>query len=90
MTTLRFHRALYAGPSVDEAVKLYGRFATFELVEEPEHWVVRLAASSPARERTIAGELGNYALGLTCKSSGAARQPVTVGAAVVAPGGGAR
>lgn len=66
MTTLRFHRSLYQGNAVDEAVKTFGRFATFDLVEEPEHWVVRLEAA--AREREVAGELSNYALGLTVKA----------------------
>lgn len=64
---LRLHRELYRGESVDEAVKLYARFASFELVEEPTHWLVKLRAKSPARERQIAGELANYALGLTIK-----------------------
>jgi hypothetical protein len=68
---LRFHRALYAGPSVDEAVKIFASYATFELDEEPEHWRVRITAAFPDRERRIAGELGNYALGLTVKSGGA-------------------
>lgn len=64
---LRFHREIYAGPCVDEAVKVYSRFARFELDEERTHWVVRLSARSEARERQIAGELANYALGLTIK-----------------------
>ncbi len=68
MTTLKFHRELYAGPSVDEAVKLYARFATFDLKEEPTHWVVQLTANDADKERRIAGELSNYALGLTIRS----------------------
>ncbi len=67
MTTLKFHRELYAGTSVDEAVKLYTRFGTFDLKEEPTHWVVQLTANDPAKERRIAGELANYALGLTVR-----------------------
>jgi hypothetical protein len=70
MTELRLHRELYDGPAIDEAVKLYARFGTFELAEEPEHWVVRLTAKSDARERQLAGELGNYALGLTVQQRG--------------------
>jgi hypothetical protein len=68
---LRFHREVYAGPCVDEAVKLFAAHARFELREEAEHWVVELAADGgDARERMIAGELGNYALGLTVKKRG--------------------
>ena len=71
MIELQFHRAIYAGPSVDEAVKVFASYATFELEEQPEHWRVRITAASADRERRIAGELGNYALGLTIKSGGA-------------------
>jgi hypothetical protein len=70
MTELRFHRELYAGTAVDEAVKVFARFGTFDLSEQSEHWVVRITARTPARERQIAGELGNYALGLTIKNRG--------------------
>jgi hypothetical protein len=69
VTTLRFHRAVYSGPAVDEAVKVFAAYATFALREESEHWVVDLDGG--AREREIAGELGNYALGLTVKNRGA-------------------
>jgi hypothetical protein len=69
---LKFHRAIYAGPSVDEAVKIFASYAAFELEEEPEHWRVRITAASGDRERRIAGELGNYALGLTIKAGGVA------------------
>lgn len=67
MTELRFHRDVYRGESIDEAIKVFLRFGTFETFEEPEHWVVRVSAKSPARERQLAGELGNYALGLTLR-----------------------
>jgi len=66
--TLRFHRTIYDGKAVDEAVKRFSGFAAFELVEEPQHWVVTLSAGDGARERQIAGELGNFALGLTIKN----------------------
>jgi hypothetical protein len=69
---LSFHREIYAGPSIDEAVKIFASYATFELEEQPEHWRVRITAASPERERRIAGELGNFALGLTIKSGGKA------------------
>jgi hypothetical protein len=65
---LRLHKSLYRGEAVDEAVKVYGPHGTFELVQEPQHWTVRVHAASPERERRVAGELGNYALGLTVKA----------------------
>jgi len=67
---LRFHRELYRGECVDEALKVYARFARFERDEEAEHWVVRVDAGSAARERRIADELANYALGLTIRRQG--------------------
>lgn len=67
MTELRFHRDLYAVDAVDEAVGVYGRFASFEVVDEPAHRVVRVTASSEPRERRVCRELANYALGLTIK-----------------------
>jgi hypothetical protein len=62
---LRFHREIYTGEAVDEAIKRLARFAAFDRVAEPTHWVVRVTAHKPARERQIAGELANHALGLT-------------------------
>jgi len=70
MRQLRFHRQVYEGEAVDEAVKVFHRFADFELAEDEEHWVVSLTAKGPARERRIAGELMNYALGLTLERRG--------------------
>ena len=68
MTELKFDRQIYAGTAVDEAVKTFAGFAAFELREEPQHWVVQLTATTPERERQVAGELGNFALGLTVKN----------------------
>jgi hypothetical protein len=65
MIELRFHHELYDGFAVDEAAKVYGPYASMELVREPEGYVVRLAATADIDERTIAAELSNYALGLT-------------------------
>lgn len=65
MRELRFHRELYRGECVDEAMKLYARFAKITPSEEATHWVVRVEASSPERERKIGDEMANYALGLT-------------------------
>ncbi|MEI8259299.1 MAG: HxsD-like protein [Deltaproteobacteria bacterium] len=73
MTELRLHRELYAGTAVDAAVKMYSRFAAFELLEEASHWVVRVTAKSPARETQVARELANYALGTTIRERGAAQ-----------------
>jgi len=67
---LRFHRELYEGKAVDEALKTFAKFATFEQAEEPSHWIVRITGRDAARERRIANELGNFALGLTIKSGG--------------------
>jgi len=67
MTELRLHRDLYLGPSVDEAVKVYQRFGTFEMVEEPAHWTVKITCKTEVRERQISRELANYALGLTVR-----------------------
>ena len=70
MTELRFHRDLYLGESVDEAVRVFEGHAAFELEEGESHWIVRVTAGDAAFERTVAGELGNYALGLTVKNRG--------------------
>jgi hypothetical protein len=64
---LLLHRDLYAGVAVDEAIKVYEPHATLERAEQPSHWVVRITGRSPERERRVAGELANYALGLTVK-----------------------
>lgn len=70
MTELRFHRELYDGTAVDAAVKCYARFAAFELVEEPTHWLVRVTSKNAARETQVAHEVGNYALGTTIRERG--------------------
>ena len=46
-------------------MKVYERFARFELVDDGDHRVVRVTAKRPEREKKIVLELGNYALGLT-------------------------
>ena len=68
MRELRLHRELYRGESIDEAVKVLAPFATFTLAEQPGYWVVQIEAATPARERRIALELGNHALGLTMRA----------------------
>lgn len=68
MTKLAFHKSLYAGKAVDEAVKVFSTYGTFELSETEAAWVVQLTVTDERRERRIARELGNYALGLTVQS----------------------
>ncbi len=68
---LRFHRTLYAGAAVDEAVKVFAAHGEFHLREEPEHWVVQLRALQAPRTRRLALELANYALGHTVQRGGA-------------------
>ena len=65
MREIRFHRELYQGEYVDEAIKVYDRYAKIGRAEEASHWVVTVEAGSPARERKIADELANYALGIS-------------------------
>jgi hypothetical protein len=67
VTALRLQRELYAGEAVAAAVAVYEPHGTLARKDEPTHWVVEIAARTPERERRIAGELGNYALGLTAK-----------------------
>lgn len=70
MTRLAFHREVYAGEAVDEAVKVFAKHAAFELTETDDHWVVEVTANKPAAERRLVGELCNYALGLTAERRG--------------------
>jgi hypothetical protein len=65
VTELRFHKKLYPGEQVDAAAKALASYATLDRAEEPDHWVLRVTATSPERERRVAGELANRALGLT-------------------------
>ncbi|HJK89487.1 MAG TPA: HxsD-like protein [Polyangiaceae bacterium LLY-WYZ-15_(1-7)] len=65
MRELRFPKEVYPGAHVDAAMKVYARFGEFEREESETHWVVRITSGSRAKERRLAGELGNYALGLT-------------------------
>lgn len=67
MRTLRFHRELYRFESVDAAMGVYERFATITKKDDGDHRVLEIEAASPERERRIADELANYALGLTIR-----------------------
>ena len=68
--TLRFNKSVYHGEAVDEAVKALAEWATFELSEEPNYWVVAVAAGDDVDVATVGGELSNYALGLTIERRG--------------------
>jgi hypothetical protein len=66
----RLHRDLYDARVVEGAVAVYARFAEITVRDEAHHRVVSVSAKTPARERKIALELANYALGLTQKEGG--------------------
>lgn len=79
MIELRFHHELYDGFAVDEAVKMYGRFAEMEQAREPFGFVVRLKIKDSAQnkglsEQMIAAELLNFALGKTIERHLSGRQ----------------
>ena len=73
MKELRFHRDLYPGEAVDAAIRTFEPWAQLERESSPSHWIVRISARSPAAERRVAGELANYALGLTVREAPAAK-----------------
>jgi len=67
LTALRLHRALYEGSALDRALEVFAPYGTLERRDDDSHFVATITARTPQRERRIAGELGNYALGLTTK-----------------------
>lgn len=67
MKELRFHRELYPGEAVDAAMKTFESWAELSREQTESHWVVRVEGRSAAAERRIAGELANFALGLTVR-----------------------
>lgn len=67
MRELRFAKDLYEGTQVDAAVKVFERFGELGTTEADDAWVVTVEASSDARVRRLAGEIANYALGLTIR-----------------------
>ena len=71
-TEIRFAREVYSGEAIDEAVKTFANFASFELSEDAEAdaWIVRVTPNNPAVARQLIGEFGNYALGLTIQRGG--------------------
>lgn len=70
MIALSFHKDLYDGFALDEAMKIYERFGTFERAEDEAHWVIRVSATNASREERLVQELSNYALGLTIERGG--------------------
>lgn len=69
MTERRFHRSIYDHRAVEGAVKALERFASFAVSEDGEHHLVRVTGKSAARERRVADELCNFALGLVRKEA---------------------
>ncbi len=67
MIERRFHKDLYALKAVQGAIDAFARFAQIELSDEGDYQVVRVSAKRPERERKVAQELGNFALGLSRK-----------------------
>jgi hypothetical protein len=67
MKELRFHRELYPGEAVDAAMKTLAPWAQITQEASPTHWIVRITARSLGVERRVAGELANFALGLTVR-----------------------
>lgn len=86
MIDLRLRRELYRSAAVDEAVGVYGSYATIERVDDADYWAVRVTGSSVERERQVAGELANFALGLTVS---AGNEPGALGAGGATANGGA-
>lgn len=74
MRELRFAKDLYEGTQVDAAVKVFERFGELSTSEADDAWVVGVKASSEARARRLAGEIANYALGLTIRGRRAAEE----------------
>ena len=70
MSTLRFHKTLYAGEAVDAAMRRFERFAAFETEEDADYWIVRVSAHEPRHQGPVERELGNFALGLTIERGG--------------------
>lgn len=70
MIELRLHRELYAGTAIDSALGRFAGVARFVRREDGPVFVVEVHAATPARERTVAGELANFALGLTIEAGG--------------------
>jgi hypothetical protein len=67
---LRLHQAVYAGTAIDAALQRFAALATFERSIDGDYFVVTAQLDDAARARKIAGELANFALGLTVEQGG--------------------
>jgi hypothetical protein len=72
MNTVRFPKSLYRGEAVEQAVATYAPYGTIRRADTDSHFVVEVEASSDARARKLAGELGNAALVAQRTAGGAA------------------
>ncbi|MGB1013918.1 MAG: HxsD-like protein [Nannocystaceae bacterium] len=68
---LSFHKTVYSGESLDEATKAFANFASFELTQADDAWVVALTPNNPDLGDRLRNEFCNYALGLTIQRGGA-------------------
>jgi hypothetical protein len=59
---------VYTAAAVDEALAVYSPHADIERTAQGDVWLIDVNCPDPVRERRIAGELGNYALGLTIRA----------------------
>ena len=64
MTTLRFHRSIYASTAIAEAVAMFAEYGQVRVDDsDPERIIVHVAAAEQAEDEMLAGAFGNYALG---------------------------
>jgi hypothetical protein len=67
---LRLHQAIYAGTAIDAALQRFAALATFERAIDGDYFIVEAELGDDDRARRIAGELANFALGLTVEQGG--------------------
>jgi hypothetical protein len=68
---LRLARSLYDAAALDEAAAAFSAHATIDRADDASHFVlgVRSSRKGAERERRIAGELANWALGATIRKA---------------------
>ena len=72
MINVQLHREIYASSAVDEAVEVFSRYGNIAKQDVGSHWSFAIEVPVSAdRERQLAGEFCNYALGLTVRTGGA-------------------
>lgn len=74
MIELRFQHDLYDAAALDDAIAVYGPYGALDLAREDGVSVLRVtvgaeSAAQGVDERTLAAELGNYALGKTVEKA---------------------